>query len=182
MTTKHTDGPNPAIVATPVDYDDKGVSDYPESRVTVMATTQFSHNEDTGSYGIDVGQDGLTDAARISQRAAIETGTNLKLTVKGQSYLQPGDIIKFNILSVENKIRSNGALDPQYAGRYIITKIRHRVTNDDYIQVLECAKDSVFKAYPTDEEISYQGRGLPKEKGPSQDISWQDDIGTMDGY
>tara|TARA_B100001063_G_C16730412_1_gene538957 strand:+ start:114 stop:1613 length:1500 start_codon:yes stop_codon:yes gene_type:complete len=180
--TKHTDGPNPAIVATPVDFDDKGVSDYPESRVTVMATTQFSHNEDTGSYGIDVEQDGITDAARISQRAAIETGTNLKLTVKGQSYLQPGDIIKFNILSVENKIRSNGALDPQYAGRYIITKIRHRVTNDDYIQVLECAKDSVFNAYPTDEDIAYQGRGLPKEKGPSQDISWQDDIGTMDGY
>jgi len=54
--TKHADGPNPAIVDTPVDFDDKSVSDYPESRVTVMATTQFAHNEDTGSYGIDVAQ------------------------------------------------------------------------------------------------------------------------------
>ena len=52
--TKHADGPNPAIVETPVDFDDKSVSDYPESRVTVMATTQFAHNEDTGTYGIDV--------------------------------------------------------------------------------------------------------------------------------
>ena len=158
------------------------MSDYPESRVSVMPTTRFAHGEDTGSFGIDAEQDGIITAARVSQNNAVTSGTNLKLTVKGQSYLQPGDVIKFNILSVENKIRSNGALDPQYAGRYIITKIRHRVTNDDYIQVLECAKDSVFNAYPTDEEISYQGRGLPKEKGPSQDISWQDDIGTMDGY
>ncbi len=52
--TKHVDGPNPAVVDTPVDYDDKSVSDYPESRVSVMPTTKFAHNEDTGSFGIDV--------------------------------------------------------------------------------------------------------------------------------
>ena len=175
--TKHTDGPNPAIVDTPVDFDDKGVSDYPESRVTVMATTQFSHDEETGAFGIDVEQDGITEAARISQRAAVEAGTRLKLTIKGQSYLEAGDLIKFNILSVENKVISEGALDPQYAGRYIISKIRHRVTNDEYIQVLECVKDSVFNAYSSDGEESFQGDKLPREFGVSKDISEFDSTG-----
>jgi len=168
--TKHTDGPNPAIVDTPVDYDDKGVSDYPESRVTVMATTQYTHDEETGAFGIDVEQDGITEAARISQKNSVSVGTNLKLTVKGQSYLQPGDVIKFNILSVENKVNSEGKLDPQYAGRYIITKIRHRVTNDEYIQVLECSKDSVFTAYSSDGESSYQAHKLPREFSIAQEL------------
>ena len=175
--TKHTDGPNPAIVDTPVDFDDKGVSDYPESRVTVMATTQFLHDEETGAFGIDVEQDGITEAARTSQRAAVEAGTRLKLTIKGQSYLEAGDLIKFNILSVENKVISEGALDPQYAGRYIISKIRHRVTNDEYIQVLECVKDSVFNAYSSDGEESFKGDKLPREFGVSKDISEFDSTG-----
>jgi len=175
--TKHTDGPNPAVVDTPVDFEttidgqrQRGVSDYPESRVTVMATTQYTHDEETGAFGIDVGQDGITEAARVSQLATVSSGTNLKLTVKGQSYLQPGDVIKFNILSVENKTNSDGKLDPQYAGRYIITKIRHRVTNDEYIQVLECSKDSVFTAYSSDGESSYQAHKLPREFSIAQEL------------
>ena len=44
------------------------------------------------------------------------------MTVKGQSYLEPGDVIKFNILSVENKDKFRRPLDPQYAGRYIIQR------------------------------------------------------------
>jgi len=188
--TKHADGPNPPIVDSPVDYEmtedgkrARGVSDYPESRVTVMPTTRFAHNEDTGAFGIDAEQDGITEAARISQRNAASSGTNLKLTVKGQSYLEPGDVIKFNILSVESKAGEIiEKLDPQYAGRYIISKIRHRVTNDIYIQVLECVKDSVFRPYHTDKEKYYQAKQLPYEKGPSDDIAGLDSIGTMDGY
>jgi hypothetical protein len=174
--TKHIDVSNaPAIVDTPVDYDDKGVSDYPESRVTVMPTTQFSHNEDTGVFGIDVEQDGLTEGARISQRAAAEAGTRIELIVKGMSYLQPGDVIQFNIVSVENKRDTDGALDPQFAGRYIIAKIRHRVTNEDYIQKLECVKDSVYTPYSKGES-SYQADKLIREKGSSLDIHKYDDL------
>ena len=168
--TKHTDGSNPAIVDTPVDFDDKGVSDYPESRVTVMATTQFLHDEDTGIYGIDVGSDGITDAARVSQQMQVASGTRLKLTIKGQSYLDPGDVIQFNIQKVERKSDTDGALDAQYAGRYIITKIRHRVTNDEYIQVLECAKDSVHTPYTSYSATSFPGKQLPREKGQAIDI------------
>ena len=168
--TKHADGPNPAIVSTPVDFDDKSVSDYPESRVTVMATTQFAHNEDTGTYGIDVEQDGITDASRISQRNSINSGTQLKLTIKGQSYLEPGDVIEFEYYATERKQKGELKPDPQYAGRYIISKIRHRVTNDEYVQVLECVKDSVHTKYKSYNGKSFTGKRLPREKGQSIDI------------
>ena len=184
----HTDGQrnkiiNPPIVDTPVDHEktidgkrDRGVSDYPESRVTVMPTTQFSHGEETGAFGVDVENDGITEASRISQRASIEAGTRLKLTVKGQSFLEPGDLIEFNVLAVENKIESKGRLDPQNAGRYIISKIRHRVTNSEYIQILECVKDSVYTRYHTDEEDNFQGRQLRNAESISIDINQYDDI------
>ena len=33
--------------------------------------------------------------------------------------------------------------DYRYGGQYIITKIRHQVTDEVYTMILECAKDSV---------------------------------------
>jgi hypothetical protein len=174
--TKHIDVSNaPAIVDSPVDYDDKGVSDYPESRVTVMPTTQFSHNEDTGAFGTDVEQDGITEGARISQRAAVEAGTRIELTVKGMSMLQPGDVVQFNIVSVESKVGSEGRPDPQFAGRYIISKIRHRVADGEYKQKLECVKDSVYTPYSKGDK-SYQADRLIIEKGQSLDIHKYDDL------
>ena len=174
---KHTDGPNPAIVDTPVDFDDKGVSDYPESRVTVMATTQYAHDEDTGAFGIDVEQDGITEAARVSQANVVSAGTKLKMTIKGQSYLQVGDVIQFNILSVENKVNSEGRKDPHYSGRYIIESMRHRVTTREYIQVVECAKDSVATSYSTRKLDTFDGHKLPREYSVKKDISEFDDTG-----
>lgn len=168
--TKHADGPNPAIVSTPVDFDNKGVSDYPESRVTVMPTTQFAHDEDTGSYGIDVTSDGITDASRVSQQMQVASGTRLKLTIKGQSYLEAGDVIEFEYYAVERKQKEELRPDPQYAGRYIISKIRHRVTNDEYVQVLECVKDSVHTKYKSYNGKTFTGKRLPREKGQSIDI------------
>ena len=153
--TKHVDGPNPPIVDSPVDYEmtedgkrARGVSDYPESRVTVMPTTRFTHNEGTGAFGIDVEQDGITEAARISQNNAVASGTNLKITVKGQSYLEPGDLIEFKLISVDEK-NPDGEEDPQYSGRYVITKIRHQVNATKYTNAIECVKDSTKQGFST---------------------------------
>ena len=149
--TKHTEK-NPAVTSSPVDYDlvdnpdisetkQKGVSDYPESRVTVQPTTRFAHGDDTGNFGTDVIDDGKLEGQRVSQVNQIHSGTRLEMTIKGQSWLQPGDLIQFDIQSVESR-DTIARLDPLYSGRYIITHIRHRVAVDQYIQVIECAKDS----------------------------------------
>jgi hypothetical protein len=172
--TKHTDK-NPAVTDSPVDYDvlegaagyNKGVSDYPESRVTVQATTQYAHGEDTGNYGIDVSKDGALEGQRISQINQIHSGTRLQMTIKGQSWLQPGDLIQFDVLSVENREHRATLVDPLYSGRYIITHIRHRVAVDQYIQVLECVKDGVASSIGSSHKSYTEiAREQPSHKAP----------------
>ena len=136
-----------AISESNVDEDNKSVSDYPESRVSLQTTTQFLHNEETGAgYGLDVVQDGKLLGKRVAQQNQVVQGTALKLTVKGQSYLECGDLIEFRLRSVDEK-NTDGQEDPQYAGKYVITKIRHQINDNKYTMVLECAKDSVKEGY-----------------------------------
>ena len=142
-----------SVVDTPVDWDladdgkrHKGVSDYDESDVTLQGTTQFLHNEDKGAYGTDVIDDGKIEGIRAGQLAQVSVGTRLRLVIKGQSYLEAGDVIYFNLRSIDEK-NPRGVADPQYSGRYIITKLRHRITKEEYKMVLECVKDSVFTPF-----------------------------------
>jgi hypothetical protein len=153
--TEHTDkGYNYAIGESDVDQTPKNlvdstskVSDYPESRVSLQSTTRFLHNEDKGSvYGLDVLQDGPKLGQGISQQAQVVQGTALKLVVKGQSYLEAGDLIEFKLRSVDEK-NTDGEEDPLYSGRYVITKIRHQINAEKYVMVLECAKDSVKSSF-----------------------------------
>ena len=141
----------PAIRDNPVDFDvrpdgkGKGVSDYAESLVSLLPTTQFLHNENTGSYGTDVSDDARLEGVRNSIEMQVQAGTTIQMTVKGQTYIQPGHVIDFAIRPVEpeGRTRDDKPYDPQYSGRYIITKMRHRVTKQDYKMVLEVKKDSV---------------------------------------
>ena len=139
-----------------------------------MPTTRFAHNEDTGAFGVDVEQDGLNTASRLSQRNQVLGGTILEMTIKGQSYLQVGDVVEFNLQTIENKRNSNGKFDPQYSGRYIITKIRHRVTTTEYLNVIELIKDSVATSYRTNRNNRYPGTRSQKDKGIVQDINRYD--------
>ena len=139
-----------------------------------MPTTRFAHNEDTGSFGVDVEQDGINAASRLSQRNQVLGGTILEMTIKGQSYLQVGDVVEFNLQTIENKRNSNGKFDPQYSGRYIITKIRHRVTTTEYLNVIELIKDSVATSYRTNRNNKYPGTRSQKDKGIVQDINRYD--------
>ena len=135
-----------------------------------MPTNRFAHNEDTGAFGVDVEQDGLNTASRLSQRNQVLGGTILEMTIKGQSYLEVGDVVEFNLQTVENKKNSDGKFDPQYSGRYIITKIRHRVTQEEYLNVLELAKDSVANTYSSRKVTKYPGNKSKKDKGTIKDI------------
>ena len=175
--TKHTesfgspqDAKKFAVVDTPVDWDladsgkrHKGVSDYDESDVTLQGTTRFLHNEDKGMYGTDVIDDGKIEGVRAGQLAQLAAGTTLRLVVKGQSYLEAGDVIYFNIRSIDEK-NPRGLADPQYSGRYIITKIRHRITKQDYKMVLECVKDCVYTPFASQGLKFFPGQA--SQEGP----------------
>ena len=171
---------SPAITNSPVDYDtlegtpyQKGVSDYPEARISVQSTAPFLHNEDTGNFGTPVEDDGILEGSRTAQMNKIMRGTQLELTVNGQARLEAGDVIDFDLQSVENRKDSQGELDPQYSGRYIITSIRHRVANEKFLQILTCVKDSSKSGFGYANKSFTEIAGL-KAIGSSQDIDERD--------
>ena len=133
------------IMDTPVDYDNaKGISDYKESRVSLQTTSPFLHDKDVGRYGLDALQDGEKTGEQVSQSNQVTQGTALLLTVKGQSYLEPGNLIRFHLKDINVIAGKEGnPTDPRFSGNYIITKVRHIVHLDDYKMILECVKDSV---------------------------------------
>ena len=141
----------PQIRSNPVDFDvkpdgtGKGVSDYAESMVSLHPTSQFLHNDESGSFGTDVLDDAKLEGIRNAQRMQVEAGTAIEMTVPGQTQIMPGLIIDFEIRPVETEgvTADKKAYDPQYSGRYVITKLRHRITKQDYKMVFECRKDSV---------------------------------------
>ncbi len=140
----------PAVRDNPVDFDNRSVSDYAESLVTLIPTSQFVHNENKGSYGVDIENDARLEGIRNAQRQQIAAGTNVQMTVHGQTQITPGQVIEFELRPIEEEGETSDkkSYDPQYSGRYIITKIRHRVSKQDYKMILECRKDSVREQLP----------------------------------
>ena len=140
---------NPTVSGNPVDFDNNNVSDYSESMVSLQPTTQFLHNDASGSFGTDVNDDGRLEGIRNAQIMQVQAGTTIQMTIKGQTYIQPGNVIDFKVRPVEEEgLTADGkAYDAQYSGRYVVCKVRHRVTKQDYKMVLEVKKDSVKEAH-----------------------------------
>jgi len=166
--TKHTEVANEksnqeryAVAAGSfVDEDDKKISQYTDSRVSLKTTTQFLHNEEKGAgYGIDVSQDGRKHAERESQLNQVMNGTTLTMVVKGQSILEAGDLIKFNMLTIDEKNPTE--LDRQYSGKYVITKIRHQINSQKYTMALECAKDSAKRGFSNSDFRVERNNNIP---------------------
>ena len=150
---------------SPVDHDpkeqlnsgDKTASDYPESLVVLQPSTRFLHGGDTGSFGTDTNNEGLTEGIRISQRNQIKNSATLKLVVSGTSELQAGEVIEFDYPRMEpNKGgTSEYAFDPKYSGRYLIKRLRHRLIRGNYRMVLECIKDGVQQSFSSMKNENY---------------------------
>ena len=168
----HADGKNrPQVVSTPVDYDNNSVSDYAEARVSVDSTSAYLHDTDLPGKASTTGID---EATRISVQNQITNGTRLQLVVKGQSYLQAGDVINFELREVSDK-NPQGEVDKQFGGRYVISKIRHRVTSEEYKMVLECVKDSVLERYAEQNLQTYPNPAV-RQTSYFQDVNSYDNI------
>mgnify|MGYP003144513221 CR=1 FL=1 len=181
---KHTDEKNLPQLNDPVDVDpkddgigDKGVGDYISSKTTLVPTTRFAHNDNTGAYGDDPGSEGLTEAIKNYQYASIKNNI-LVITIKGHANLQSGDMIQVDIPPIDKdktKRKDTGQqYDDHHSGNYIITAIHHKVIDQQYLQICECVKDSVREAYRP-ARVEYSGK---KEK-EGQIIS-QYDIDRLD--
>ena len=148
---------NYPVSRTPIDVDEFAISDYSDSHIALQPTTRFLHNENTGMFGTSIEGEGLTEAKRISRKNQTEYSNILRIEIPGHSYLEAGDIIKFNLPSQEpkeKKVIQTGKLDDDYhSGRYLISKIRHQVVQKGYMMILECVKDSVATKYPEEDKF-----------------------------
>ena len=172
------------ISDTPVDSDpkeypaigDKTVSDYPESKIVLQPSTRFLHNEDTGVFGTSNDNEGLIEGIRISQQNQVENSTRLKVVMPGHSYLQAGDVVRFQLPSMEpNKgEKISYGYDEFHSGRYVISKLRHRLIRGEYKLILELVKDSVYRKYTNLTGESYEVK--ERNTGFSKDIYELDDF------
>jgi hypothetical protein len=157
------------ITPDPVDTDlkddglgHKGVSEYPESKILLQGTTQYLHNEDKGAFGIDVSMDGHGTALLEAQTNQLVNGSQLKITMPGHSYLQVGDVIDFDLPSLEPKKQQGKGFafnpDDYHSGRYLIVNMRHKVVKEQYTLILDCVKDSVWTPYESTGDIWFEGK------------------------
>ena len=166
------------IGESPVDHDpryggsvmgrtgDKTVSDYPDSKIVLQGSTRYLHNENTGVFGTDTDNEGMTEAIRLSQENQVNNSTRLHITMAGHSYLQAGDLVRFNLPSFERNKQPQDRgyeYDERYSGRYVITKIRHRLQQMEYRQVLELVKDSVYTPYERG-DMNYSGKRIARTR------------------
>lgn len=165
------------ISNTPVDNDpkesargDKTVSDYPESKVGLQGSTRFLHDKDTGIFGTSTDSEGLTEAIRQSQENQVENSTRVKIVMPGHSYMQAGDVVRFQLPSMEpNKGEKVGyGFDEYHSGRYVVAKLRHRIVRGEYKMVLELVKDSVMRSYQ--DAVGDTFETTESQKGSSQNI------------
>ena len=77
----------------------------------------------------------------------------LKLLIPGNNGLKAGDVITFNMPSIEPQNgNSEGEtirkLDPYMKGDYLITALRHKITPYKFETILEICRDDLYQPTP----------------------------------
>ena len=82
------------------------------------------------------------------------TQIRLDLMVNGNSLLQAGDMITFDIPLMRPLGDDKQEMSPYYSGRYLITAIKHTISVKDgqYHMILKCMKDAVRNRFPIETE------------------------------
>lgn len=76
----------------------------------------------------------------------------LQATASGDSRRRVGDIVELKIVSQEDTAKKDDPYDPYLSGNYMITKINHSFTHDDYEIIMTLAKDSYASPLPDKKE------------------------------
>ena len=132
-----------------VEYADtrKPLNEHFDSKVMVNTNTTKRHNDyrDVKSSKLGI---------RISHQQSM-LNHNLTLLVYGNTLLNAGDVVIFTqqVKKPQNSETDEG-LNNYTSGRYLIVAIKHivNISAQRHEMVLECQKDSVRSAFPTEEE------------------------------
>jgi len=156
--TEHSDG-GKTSVKTPLPqmiFDDttKGLNQAFDQKVMVKSSTSNIYDQQdpvlaNTLYTLDSISAKHTTQKAISQRVLLSNGI-LELKVPGNSVLQAGDIISFD-MPLMQPVGANKAIEssPYWAGRYLIYDMKHIVNriDDQYSIIIRCVKDTVPHPY-----------------------------------
>ena len=113
--------------------------------VSVESSKLFDNIEDTNLRG---------DFQTLMSQMLQMTQIRLDLMVNGNSLLQAGDMITFDIPLMRPLGDDKQEMSPYYSGRYLITGIKHTISVKDgqYHMILKCMKDAVRNRFPVETE------------------------------
>ena len=127
-------------------YEDTGkmLSDYPLAKLMNVVDTQKVHND----YDFPKPEDILPN--KVSQRAQLGNH-HLLLTVPGQTRINAGNIITFN-LPLQQPVAHDRAqqTNPYYSGRYLILQLKHKfdIVKQKHTMNIRSVKDAVMTELP----------------------------------
>ena len=117
-------------------------------------------------------------ARRISQRLQLDS-VKINFSAPGDSSREVGDLISFDFPTENSKVAATsgrGAGHKYYSGKFLITSLRHKITQDEYTIHVEAIKDgyksaisSTFEAKVPTVQIPNPATGIPQS--PSQNIT-----------
>jgi len=130
---------------------------------------------------LDIKENHVEDviARRISQRLQLDS-VKINFSAPGDSSREVGDLISFDFPTENSKVAASssgrGAGHKYYSGKFLITSLRHKITQDEYTIHVEAIKDgyksaisSTFEAASPTVQIPNPKTGLTET--PSQNIT-----------
>ncbi len=127
--------------------------------VSVETSKLFDNIEDTNLRG---------DMQQMMSQMLQMTQIRLDLLVNGNSLLNAGDMITFDIPLMRPLGEDKQEMNPYYSGRYLITAIKHNISvkAGKYEMILKCMKDAVRNRFPIETE-TYE---INKPRGDSESL------------
>ena len=136
----------------------KALFEYPDSKKMVVTETSKVHN-DYEFVPVNATLPKIT-----SQKAGLKN-LNLSMLVYGNTDLNAGDIINFNLPLLKPSGDSEPKENPYIGGRYLIMAIKHTMVLETgtHEMTLRCMKDSVRTPYPSEEDPVIVGTDKTKD-------------------
>ena len=141
-------------------YTNKNYADYSDSMNFVTITSNGKSFDEGNNYPYASDELEKIVMRRNSRIRQFENSITLNMTVPGNTNIQAGDIIDVTI-GASSTVTSITD-DPNFSGRYLITKIRHNFNNSlaevTHVINMTVVKDSVDYDYPNN-FVKYENKG-----------------------
>ena len=144
------------------------------------AKSQAVTDRDGFSIKEDIKENHVEDviARRISQRLQLDS-VKINFSAPGDSSREVGDLISFDFPTENSKVAASsgrGAGHKYYSGKFLITSLRHKITQDEYTIHVEAIKDGYKSAISSTFEVAVTTVQVPNpvtglSESPSQNIT-----------